>query len=190
MSKLAILVPYLSAYPIAVTTQPLVDQGMHHAGNFRIFGGKAAPTGAYPFVTSLRRYPNVHFCGGTILNKLWVLTAAHCGDILRTMDPCQIIFVNSQLKPYHNLHVQDTGLPELMQITFAQSLRAGKFFAVAIPLIHINSNIQVGVVSFFSDDGYGKFRSNMFGRVSSYVSWIQSLVAERRVRQLTVSMGS
>ncbi|XP_058799503.1 chymotrypsin-2-like [Phymastichus coffea] len=44
----------------------------------RIIGGKNAPDGKYPYIVSLRRIPNDHFCGGSIINNRWILTAAHC----------------------------------------------------------------------------------------------------------------
>ncbi|XP_011063330.1 PREDICTED: polyserase-2-like [Acromyrmex echinatior] len=48
----------------------------------RVVGGKPAATGQYPFIVSLQlamgRQPK-HFCAASILNKLWVLSAAHCG---------------------------------------------------------------------------------------------------------------
>jgi len=43
----------------------------------RIIGGKDAPNGKYPYQVSLQHAIG-HFCGGSILNDKWILTAAHC----------------------------------------------------------------------------------------------------------------
>lgn len=43
----------------------------------RIVGGNEAVSGAFPYQVSLQR-GYFHFCGGSILNKRWILSAGHC----------------------------------------------------------------------------------------------------------------
>ncbi|XP_076817932.1 uncharacterized protein LOC143463339 isoform X2 [Clavelina lepadiformis] len=44
----------------------------------RIVGGTDAVYGTTPWIISLRQNNNFDFCGGTLISRQWVVTAAHC----------------------------------------------------------------------------------------------------------------
>ncbi|KAK4878752.1 hypothetical protein RN001_011258 [Aquatica leii] len=59
--------------------------------NKRIINGTTAVDGEYPYQVSLGSPVISHFCGGSILNTRWILTAAHCFEI----DPEFIVLVGT-----------------------------------------------------------------------------------------------
>jgi secreted trypsin-like serine protease len=46
-------------------------------GSPRIVGGEEVIPHSFPWQVSLQN-PNGHWCGGSIINKHWIITAAHC----------------------------------------------------------------------------------------------------------------
>ncbi|GJQ77601.1 hypothetical protein Trydic_g8801 [Trypoxylus dichotomus] len=76
MFKFAALLLFAAA--VSAVSGSQVDPRVDVNGDWRIVGGSNAPAGEYPFMISLRSSGNAHFCGGTLLNSLNVLTAAHC----------------------------------------------------------------------------------------------------------------
>ncbi|XP_062872374.1 chymotrypsin-like protease CTRL-1 [Trichomycterus rosablanca] len=54
------------------TTKPQIS------GYNRIVNGENAVSGSWPWQVSLQDTTGFHFCGGSLLNQYWVVTAAHC----------------------------------------------------------------------------------------------------------------
>lgn len=50
----------------------------YEAPDSRIVGGSNAAEGQFPYQCSLRSAANAHFCGCSIVNNRWVVSAAHC----------------------------------------------------------------------------------------------------------------
>ena len=66
----------------------------------RIIGGRNALPMEWPWMVSMQeRNASEHYCGGTIINSQWILTAAHCPTLV-SKDPnkWKMVLGNHHLK--------------------------------------------------------------------------------------------
>ncbi|XP_040982203.1 chymotrypsin-like protease CTRL-1 isoform X1 [Aquila chrysaetos chrysaetos] len=55
---------------------PAISPSVHYSE--RIINGQNAVPGSWPWQVSLQTRSGSHFCGGSLINENWVVTAAHC----------------------------------------------------------------------------------------------------------------
>jgi trypsin len=72
--KYSLLVSLLLLLAACSSTAPKASEEL----DAQIVGGSQAAAHAYPFMITYGFAPKDHYCGGSVLNNQWVLTAAHC----------------------------------------------------------------------------------------------------------------
>ncbi|NWV14164.1 ACRO protein, partial [Ptilonorhynchus violaceus] len=69
-------------------------------GMTRVVGGRDALPGAWPWIVSIHN-PGIlgtrHVCGGSLIRAEWVLTAAHCFDLIRNISMAYVLLGATQL---------------------------------------------------------------------------------------------
>ncbi|XP_029171299.1 trypsin theta-like [Nylanderia fulva] len=132
-----------------------------------IIGGKDAPNGLYPYQVSLRNSKNNrHFCGGAIISKRYIITAAHCfnnlnqpSDVLvavgsNYLDAPRAVYEVAKFIRHDDfdnyLHINDIGLIRVVKnIKFNKNIQP-----IALPSTDSNYNNRYLVVT-----GWGRLRA-------------------------------
>lgn len=112
---------------------------VHSLPASQIIGGNNAPDGLYPYQVSLRNSKNnLHFCGGAIISKNYIITAAHCFSHLNNPSDLLAAFGSNYLDaprvvysvaafiqhPGYRNAINDIGLIRLLEdIEFNQNIQ-------------------------------------------------------------------
>ncbi|HEV7864617.1 MAG TPA: trypsin-like serine protease, partial [Acidimicrobiia bacterium] len=82
LAALVLILCFVMVRPVPASSRP--------GGSVRIVGGQPPADGRYPFVVSLQKAgatgAPAHFCGASLVDEVWVLTAAHC---VKSLTPTQ-----------------------------------------------------------------------------------------------------
>lgn len=170
----------------------------------RIVGGTAVSNGEYPFVASLQeRKPGRppakgHFCGGTLIDRDSVLTAAHCALYIKREIPARKLRIVVGPTVLNSDQGQARKIGSLSDISIHPRYRGGRSFAYDAAVIKLNRPVSLDPTKLATVD---QNRLEKPGRKAHIAGWgnkikqtppldLQPDIYPNRMRKATVPLVS
>ena len=118
----------------------------------QVVGGTAVPNGKYPFMASLqerkRNQPPAkeHFCGGTLIDRDSVLTAAHCAVYVKSEIPARKLRIVVGLTVLNSDQGQARGIRSLSDISVHPRYRGDGNYAYDAAVIELNRPVSLNPI--------------------------------------------
>ncbi|XP_053684103.1 chymotrypsin-2-like [Sabethes cyaneus] len=157
----------------AIYARTLPDE--YTAWEGRIVGGSNAAEGQFPYQVSLRSAANSHFCGGSIINTNWAMSAAHC-TVGRTVANTIVVAGSLLLNAGGTTHQAQTIVnhPAYSSLTLANDI---SLVRVATPFVFSPTVGSVELESNFIESATGAQASGWGqtthpGSIPNHLQWV------------------